>query len=178
MDFCLKVGSEVETLFKILLFSEKFEGIRKKGDHTSIDRYLPLIEEKYHLREYELLVIPIKKTIKPFESFDEKKPEWFGIYSKSKHNKIDLIEKWNLKHSLYALGCLFLLVINHPNYDGEIFWLKGLRSKIFDYHGSRPRFAEHIILEQGDHPAIGEKVEIVTMEEFISGNLPKFIKDD
>lgn len=177
MDFCLKVGSEIETLFKILLFSEKFDEIRKNGDDKSIDKYRPILEKKYYFSEYSLMVIPIQKIIKPFESFDKKRPEWFGIYSKSKHNKIDLIEKWNLKHSLYALSCLFLLVINHPDVNGEIFFLKNCRSKVFDYHGSRPRFAKYIIREQGDVPAIGEEVEVVTEQEFIRRHLPKFIID-
>lgn len=30
MDFCLKVGSEVETLFKVILRSDKFKNLRKK----------------------------------------------------------------------------------------------------------------------------------------------------
>lgn len=178
MDFCLKVGSEVETLFKILLSSKKFDKTRKSGDDKSIDRYRPLLEQKYKLSDYTLGVIPLLRIIKPFESFDTKTPEWFRIYSKSKHNKIELIEQWNLKHSLYALGCLFLLVLNHPDIDGKIFFLSSFRSKVFDYRGSRPRFVEHTILEQGDRPALGEKVEIVTKEEFINGFLPKLIKDD
>lgn len=177
MDFCLKIGSEIETICKIILLDQKFNGTRKKGDETSIKKYRPLIEQKYHLSKYVLLVIPINKTIKPFESFDTKTPEWFRIYSKSKHDKLDLIEKWNLKHSLFALGSLFLLVMNHPSLDGKFFWLNGFRSKVFDYHGSRPRFVKHTILEQGDTPTRGELIDVVSEEEFIRTNLPKFIID-
>lgn len=178
MDFCLKVGSEVETIFKILLLSKKFDGKRKNGDEKSIKKYRPLIEQKYHLSKYTLYVIHIHKTIKPFEFFDTKTPEWFKIYSKSKHDKIDLINKWNLKHALYALGCLYLLVINYPTLDGEFFWLKHFRSKVFDYNGSRPRFVEHTFVEQGDRLVVGEKVKFITKEQFYDDHLPRVFKDD
>ncbi len=51
----------------------------------------------------------------------------------NKHNKIKLLECWNLKHCLYSLGCLFLLVINHPSNDHEVFIIGNVSYKIFNF---------------------------------------------
>lgn len=140
-DFCIKIGTEVETVFKVILFSTKFEGIRKKGDEKSINKYRPLIENEYHLSNYEILVKPINKKIKPFQDFNLDRPAWFRIYSKYKHDKLELKKLWNLKHSLFALGCLLLLVINHPELDGKCFKKNEVSQKVFSLLDSKPSYA-------------------------------------
>lgn len=143
MDFCLNVGSEVETLFKIILDSNRFDDVGDIGNKRkkqSISVYRDVIEPVYKLSEYKLFVKPIKLEIVPFENFDSEKLLWFGIYSKYKHDKIKLIEEWNLKNSLHALGCLLILVINHPYINESIFELKNADGKMFNLVNLGPRF--------------------------------------
>lgn len=93
-----------------------------------------------------MFVKSIDREIQPFENFDEKgHPEWFGIYSKYKHNKIELIEKWNLKHCLFSLGCLLILVINHPSRDGKEFRRHEVSQRVFDLLNCTPRFTDIVI---------------------------------
>ena len=135
MDFCLKIGTEVETLFGILLESKRFDrhpDITEKRRSQNITVYQEIIEPEYRLRDYKLFVKLIKHDITPFKDFDTQPPDWFPIYSKYKHKKTELIEKWNLKHSLFALGCLALLIINHPSLDGNPFQKQELSQRVFD----------------------------------------------
>lgn len=149
MDFCLKVGTEVETLFREILEDKKFDsvtGIASKREKQNINVYREIIEPKYDLKNYKLLVSPIDREIYPFEKFDlDDYPEWFPVYSKHKHNKIELIEKWNFKHSLYSLGCLLVLIINHPTRDGKEFRTHKMSQRVFDLLGSVPKFARVVI---------------------------------
>jgi len=144
MDFCLKVGTEVETLFREILNNRRFDSVNnidEKRKNQNIDVYREVIEPVYRLKEYILLVNFIDKEIQPFEKFHlRENPEWFRIYSKYKHNKIRLIEKWNLKHSLFSLGCLLILVINHPSIDGKVFRSHKRWQRIFNLLSSIPRF--------------------------------------
>ena len=144
MDFCLKVGTEVETLFREILESKRFDSVNnltEKRRNQNINVYRKVIEPIYRLKEYKLLVTLIDKEIQPFEKFHLKgNPEWFGIYSKYKHNKIELIKEWNLKHSLFSLGCLLILVINHPSLDKKVFRRHKVSQRVFDLLSSIPRF--------------------------------------
>ena len=148
MDFCLKVGSEVETLFRAILNDKKFnnsQDIETDRKNQNIKVYRKYIEPKYRLSKYNVVVNPIKLEIQPFENFGkEKYPIWFRIYSKHKHNKIELIKNWNLIHSLYALGCLLLLVINHPSLDGKAFSRNTISQRVFNLGSSHPRYVESI----------------------------------
>ena len=148
MDFCLKVGTEVETLFRVILKSRRFEtvnGIAEKRQKQSINVYREVIEPTYRLSEYKLLVKLIDKEIHPFENFGSIPLDWFRIYSKYKHSKLELIEKWNLKHSLLSLGGLLILVINHPSRDGKEFRTHKVSHRVFDSLSLIPRFCGMII---------------------------------
>jgi hypothetical protein len=149
---------------KTVLTEQIFNDIRKNDDHKSIKNYRSLIEDKYHLSNYELVVIPINRKIRPFEDFNNKTPEWFKIYSGSKHDKLKLINEWNLKHSLFALGCLLLLVINHPTLDGKIIWLEDVKTRIFDLYGSRSRFVSDTVLSERDILGVGDEVDLINGE--------------
>jgi hypothetical protein len=152
MDFCLKVGTEIETLFRIFLEDKKFDlipNIKSKRENQNIDIYRKIIEPKYQFSSYELYVHTIKKKIIPFEKFDIENPEWFKLYSRYKHDKIKLLEFWNLKHCLYSLGCLFLLVINHPSNDKEVFILENVGYKIFNLLSSVPKFCFGVLNTNG-----------------------------
>ena len=143
MDFCLKVGTEVETLFGEILESRRFDSVNniaKKRKKQDIEVYREVIEPKYQLSEYKVLVNYIKKEIQPFENFAKGNPEWFKIYSKYKHNKLELRKKWNLKHSLFSLGCLLILTINHPSNEGKPFNRDEVSQRVFDLLSSTPRF--------------------------------------
>ena len=137
MDFCLKVGTEIETLFKIILESNKFDlyiDIKKKRKNQNISIYLEIFEPKYQLSKRKILVNSIKKDIYPFEKLtDTPTPKWFKCYSKNKHDKIALIKEWNLEYSLLALGALLLLILLHPerssseyafDINSEVFYLE------------------------------------------------------
>lgn len=150
MDFCLKVGTEIETLFREILNDKKFDfypAIAKKRNNQNIDVYKKIIEPMYELRKYSLFVKPIRDEIFPFINFDSQTPEWFKIYSKYKHNKLELINKWNMFHSLYSLGALLLLVINHPSVENKVFNVGEFSYfiEIFDLLGSTPRFCQSAI---------------------------------
>ena len=143
MDFCLKVGTEVETLFRLMLENSKFDGvtdISTKRNNQNIRVYREVIDSEYDLKDYKLKIKLIKKKIFPFENFDTSTPEWFRIYSRHKHNKIELLNQWNLKLSLYALGSLLILVINHPSLDGKEFRAQKVSQRVFDLLGSKPKF--------------------------------------
>lgn len=144
MDFCLKVGTEVETLFREILENKRFNSVVNIGEkkkNQNIAVYREVIEPVYKLSEYRLLVNFIDKEIQPFKDFHLLgKPEWFQIYSKDKHNKVALIEKWNMKYSLFALGCLLILVINHPSLEGKEFRRHKVSQRVFDLLSSIPRF--------------------------------------
>ena len=92
-----------------------------------------------------LYVIPIKEEIWPFAGFDSRRLEWFSVYSKDKHNKLELIKNWNMKHALYSLGALLLLVMNHPSVESRIFNVGQLTTKVFDLLSSKPRFCKSVI---------------------------------
>ncbi|HEC39869.1 MAG TPA: hypothetical protein ENI29_16650 [bacterium] len=150
MDFCLKVGTEIETLFREILNDKKFDSehdIAIKRNNQNIDVYKKIIEPKYELRRYSLFVKPIKVEIFPFIKFESKTPEWFKIYSKDKHNKLNLIQNWNMMHSLFSLGALLLLVINHPSVEDKVFNVGRFSNfiEIFDLLGSTPRFCQSVI---------------------------------
>ena len=148
MDFCLKVGTEVETLFRVILESKKFDsvnGIAEKRQNQCMNVYREVIEPKYRLSEYKLFVNLINKEIQPFENFGSKPPEWFRIYSRDKHNKLKLIGKWNLKHSLFSLGGLLILTINHPSRDGKEFRCHKVSQRVFSSSSLAPRFCGTII---------------------------------
>lgn len=122
MDFCLKVGTEVETLFRILLESSNFDSIpdiQQKRKNQNIKVYQSVIEPEYKLSDYKLFMNYIKKEISPFEKFDRDIPPWFRFYSKYKHDKLNLIKRWNLKYALLSLGALLILVIKHPDNEVE-----------------------------------------------------------
>ena len=149
MDFCLKVGTEVETLLRYILESNRFDlvdNIEIKRKNQNINVYREVIEPVYKLNDYKLLVDTIDKEIRPFENFQsERYPEWFGIYSKYKHNKIELIEKWNLKHSIFSLGCLLILVINHPSTEEKEFRKHSVSQRVFDLLTSAPKFCSTVV---------------------------------
>lgn len=145
IDFCLKVGTEIETLFREILASKRFDKIQdiaEKREKQDISVYREVIEPEYKLSEYELRVNSMEKVIRPFENFDSETPEWFRIYLKHKHNKLELMKNWNLKHSLFSLGCLLILTINHPSVDGKEFRVHYVSQRVFDLLSSTPRFAE------------------------------------
>lgn len=147
MDFCIKVGTEVETLFREILNNNILDSsfdITSKRKHQNIDAYRTAIEPVYMLSEYRLFVLGIEKEIIPFEGFDSNAPEWFSIYSKYKHDKLTLINEWNLKHSLYALACLLLLVINHPSLATRTFRAHNVSRRVFELLNTQPRFCHSI----------------------------------
>lgn len=145
MDFCIKVGTEVETLFSVILKDKKFDSVNdiaEKREKQNIYVYREVIEPKYELSKYKLFVNLIKIEIQPFENFVSKAPEWFRIYSRYKHNKLKLIGKWNLMHSLLSLGSLLILVINHPSLDEQEFRRYEVSQRVFDPMSSNltPKF--------------------------------------
>lgn len=148
MDFCIKIGTEIETLFRQILEDKKFDSlpdISNKRKDQNISVYRDVIEPLYRLKDYSLFVKPIRVKIFPFLNFDRNTPEWFKIYSKYKHNKLKLLEKWNLIHSLNSLGALLLLVLNHPDIDGKIYNVGKLKTELFDLNDSYPRFCKTVI---------------------------------
>lgn len=115
MDFCLKVGSEVESVFRCKLYRSEFDqiqGISQKRDNQNMDIYRKVIGNTYNLSEVELVVEPTDMSIRPFKAFNwGENPQWFRTYSRNKHNKYELIKQWNLKYSLFALGGLLILIM-------------------------------------------------------------------
>ena len=132
MDFSLKVCSEIETLFKIILKDDTFNSIpniEEIRNNQNINGYRETIGKKLHLYESKLFVKSIKISIKPFENFDESNPEWFRTYSKYKHDKTVLIKKWNMKYALLSLGALITLVALYPKKEYSAF--KDIKTEVF-----------------------------------------------
>lgn len=153
MDFCLKVCTEIETIFRLILESPRFDsipGIDNKRKRQKINVYREIITPEYSLTDYKVRIIHTKIDISPFEKFDVMTPTWFRFYSKYKHNKLVLIKRWNLKFALYALGCLRLLILNHPELDGKYVDFRDIQhGKVFDLKSSIPRFARPTIVLDG-----------------------------
>jgi hypothetical protein len=168
MDFCLKVGTEIETVFRILLDDSKFDSvydIGKMRKNQNINVYQTVIGPKYRLSDYKLFVNHIKKEIQPFEKFDSEVPEWFKIYSKYKHDNLNLIKKWNLRYALFSLGALLILITNHPNLDNKTFWpSEEIRTEVFSKSDPRPRFAKESIPTKYEDKGVGDKVLIYDKE--------------
>lgn len=154
MDFCLKVCTEIETIFRVILDSPRFDGvpdINNKRKHQNINVYRELIGQVYNLTDYKLNVRHIDLDFYPFDKFDIQTPNWFRFYSKHKHNKLELIKRWNLKFALYALGCLRLLILNHPGLDGSSVDIRDITyGKVFYLKNSLPRFVRvTMVLDSG-----------------------------
>lgn len=142
MDFCLKIGTEIETLFRIILETNTFDQISNidtKRKNQSIKVYQKIIEPHYNLRNYRLFVNSIHKVIYPFEKFNSKVPNWFRVYSKHKHNKIELIKRWNLKYALFSLGALLVLIFNHPT-KPAIYQIRYIKTEVFNLPNANDRF--------------------------------------
>ncbi len=159
MDFCLSVCTEIETMFIIMLESQRFNtipNIASKRAHQNIDVYREIVVPEYKLIDYELNVNIINRDISPFEGFDVETPVWFKDYSNYKHYKLELIERWNLKFAIYALGCLRLLILNHPDLDSKSVDIREIQNgKVFNLKDSRPQFVQNIFI-----PDSGEEMWI------------------
>ena len=144
MDFCLKVCTEIETLFREILNSTRFDShpdIYSKRNNQNIKIYRDVIEPVYKLHEYSVFFLQGRMEIWPFMNFDTQTPKWFKIYSKYKHNKLDLLERWNIKNSIYALGAFLILAINHPTIDEKKFKGRRAYQRVLDLVLARPIFS-------------------------------------
>ena len=155
-SICLTPGSDLTSFpiklsilarFGAIILSNKFDGeqgIEKNRDNQNINVYSDVLNGFYNFHEYELTISFLDTQISPFLEFSQDNiPDWFSIYSKEKHNKIKLIEAWNLKHSLHALGGLLVLVVNHPSVEGMTFKTHSISNKVFQ-EPPLPRFAKSI----------------------------------
>ena len=119
MDFCLHVCSEVETIFRCILEWDRFNDqpdIETKRANQNMNIYREIIGKLLNFEEKEVVITNINQLLRPFEEFNSNRnPKWFRKYSKYKHNKLKLIEKWNLLHALKALGAMYILIVNHPD---------------------------------------------------------------
>lgn len=143
LNFSINVCSEIETLCrKLITFSEfdeypKIEEIRNGQQNMNIYRELfnwkwgenvsnPISNHRLKLRWEEAYIYPFKS----FEN--DQNPEWFHVYSKYKHDKIQLSEKLDFLHCLESIAGLTVLLINYPyriEMKGETMYHN---SKIFD----------------------------------------------
>ena len=92
---------------------------------------------KFHNnKNHKLDLKDLNFSIRPFDNIYKCSPEWYGVYSKYKHNLLLLEEKVNLKHLLFSLGALYILIVFHPDnaFCVEFEW----DSKIFDKYSIFP----------------------------------------
>ncbi|MBN1801486.1 MAG: hypothetical protein JW891_08270 [Candidatus Lokiarchaeota archaeon] len=144
MDFCLKVCTEIETLFREILNSTRFDShqdISRKRNNQNINVYMDVIEPVYELGKYSVFFLQGRMEIWPFLNFNTQTPEWFKIYSKYKHNKLELLKRWNIKASIHALSAFLILAINHPTIDGKNFISNSVFQRVLDLISARPRFS-------------------------------------
>lgn len=85
------------------------------------------------LSEHTLKLRWEEVNVCPFASFKkDKNPEWFSVYSKLKHDKIQLSEKLDFLHCFQSLAALTILLIRYP-YSTELEGETGYyNSKFFD----------------------------------------------
>ncbi len=143
MDFGLKIGTEVETLFRVLLNSDRYDHYEdvdeyraEEGRHyrQTMRVYREIVGEELGLATVTVRDTMIGSTTTPFAAFAKKKsPHWLKTYSRLKHDKLRLIDEWTLLDAFHALGGLLILIVNHPdhfehgyNYDPQKY-----RSKVF-----------------------------------------------
>jgi len=118
-DCLIRICGEIETLLKIYCHSPKFEGegdAEKAKRGENIGDMKPFCKNVIGLPYRSVYFRDLEDRVNPFLEFnDGKLPEWFKIYSRDKHNKLKLVENVNMKHLLYSLAGLYLLLCLHPD---------------------------------------------------------------
>lgn len=115
-EFGLDCCTWLETLFYDFLNSESLndfpdiDEIRKK--ELSMNVYRDVLEKRFAFSKggWKLKYLG-GDEIHPFSLWAEKKnPDWFRIYSKHKHNRFELAERFTMRHALEALVALSMIV--------------------------------------------------------------------
>lgn len=87
---------------------------RLDSNDTNMKIFRDVFNEFYHLSDEPVYVLSNKWDLKPFAAWSEdKSPDWWDVYTKLKHNRIEHRDKCTLKITLNALGALFLLNVYH-----------------------------------------------------------------
>lgn len=113
-DFGLECATWLETLMTELLNDprvDSYPDIEKLRRNPNIDAYRMVFTEKlgFAIGGWRLKVGG--DEIWPFKSWGSgENPEWFRIYSKYKHNRIALAEKWTIKHTLMVFIAITILI--------------------------------------------------------------------
>ena len=155
----LQIGGYVDTAFKEMLLSPKFDGnaeceeIRKKavkGEIVTIDDFREIFEPVYDLSSKIVFVKSPKHfallvdRFNPFLEFGkEKNPKWWNAYNGVKHNWLKNLKKANVENTLKALGGAFLLNAIHEPSLIEL--AKRGIAMTFDVSGRRIRIVEELL---------------------------------
>lgn len=104
----ISIGSELDVFFKVV--SNLNSGIR-----PNISDYYKEVTKKFpNIKDQEVIIKDKREIkIKPFETWEESKAgqslDWWDAYNNIKHNRVENMEKANLKNAFNILGALFIL---------------------------------------------------------------------
>lgn len=104
----ISIGSELDVFFKVV-------SNLNSGSRPNIADYYKEVTKKFPNIKNQEVIIKDKREIKikPFENWEELRAgqslEWWDAYNNIKHNRVENIEKANLKNAFNILGALFIL---------------------------------------------------------------------
>lgn len=123
-EFGLDCCTWVETLMRELLAdprSNDIPGIEvvRTGRDVNVDDFRRLLGPKYgfarggyRLKEFE------GPELRPFEEWErDQNPEWFRTYSRFKHDRFELAQRFTFGHAIRALAALEMLAGHWPGHD-------------------------------------------------------------
>ncbi len=128
-EFGLDCCTWIETIFQELLRDPRWDNLEgiddaRKSSSVSMETYRRVFGAKLG---FDRAGYPLKwldtPVVRPFETWaSDENPEWFKVYSKYKHDRFELANRFTLGHALMAFTALAILVNHWPGYD------PGLRS--------------------------------------------------
>lgn len=135
-DFGVSCCTWLETLFEELLLDIKLDKckgidrIRKKGDRT-IPVYRSVFEKELNFsKRYCELKYFSGSRIRPYKKWKNgESPDWWKLYSKLKHRRFALAEKFTMGHALESFAALSIVVAIWIPLDNP--WRSELNSRVF-----------------------------------------------
>lgn len=135
--FGLDCCTWLETLLRDSLHDSRLDDVngieRIRERNQDMDGYRVVFEENFTFstRGYRLRNVGGER-IRPFRSWEEEEnPEWFRIYSRYKHDRFELAERFTFGHTLEAFVALSI-VVSHGISPGN--WVPRQSLVLEDFH--------------------------------------------
>ncbi len=118
-EFGLECGTWLDTLMSELLQDsrlDEYPGIRsiRRKRRRSIDLYREVFEERFGFSKggYALRYVG-GAEIRPFAAWATgESPDWYGIYSRYKHDRFALADRYTMRHALNMFVALTMVLLH------------------------------------------------------------------